>query len=110
MKRVLVIGSMMSASLSFANDSVPCDPAGFRGTVQIAANNGYTWPGDFGSARCSLGDNAAFVWSGPATSSAFLAVTQINPTRIQYKRGGSIDLFCVMLRNGQWVNVGKSCQ
>ena len=98
-----------SSTSGAADDSVACDPAGFKGTVAIAEANGYKWPGTFKTAKCSLTNVAAFVWSGPASASAMLAVTQDNPIRIQYYKGGSIALFCVKLIDGSFQNVGKTC-
>ncbi len=101
---------MCFSAVAAGDDSVPCDPNGFRGTVKIAADNGYTWPGTFNTAKCELSNGAAFVWSGPASSNAMLAVSRANPYRIQFYKGGSISLFCVKLvNNSQWINVGKTC-
>ena len=111
MKKFVFISIILVApSLAFADDSIPCDEAGFKATVRLAEANGFTWPGSFKTAQCSLTNVAAFVWSGPATQGAMLAVTKANPARLQFFRGGSISLFCVKLINGQWVNVGKTCE
>ena len=93
-----------------SSDSVPCDLAGFNGMVKIFAANGFDWPGDFKSARCELTSHGAFVWSGPPSANAILAVTRPNPFRLQFFRGGSISLLCTKLINGGFQNVGKNCE
>ena len=110
MKRIVcALVFICFSTVAAADDTVPCDVNGFRGTVKIAADNGYTWPGTFNTAKCELTTVAAFVWSGPATSNAMLAVTRANPYRVQFYRGGTLPLFCVKLVNNTWSNVGKTC-
>ena len=109
MKKLLLFTSFISMTTFSYADQVKCDDNNTKALINIAKNNGYEWPGTIKTAKCDLGSSYAITWSGPASSSAIAVTMMLNPARLQYRQGGSIDMFCVKLSDGQWKNVGKTC-
>jgi hypothetical protein len=109
-KFFLIFGSIVLNAFSpVIAKEVRCDDANTRALIAIAKSNGYDWPGAVSSAKCDLEVGYAITWSGLATGGTISAVMQTDPVRIQFRRGGSMDLFCVKLISGRWENVGKNC-
>lgn len=109
MKKFLFPAILLLASTFSYADEVKCDDNNTKALINIAKNNGYEWPGTVKSAKCDLGSSYSITWSGPASSSAIAVTMKLNPARLQYRQGGTMDMFCVTLTDGQWKNVGKTC-
>jgi hypothetical protein len=87
----------------------PCVQAEYDGFVQMAENQGYRWTGKLETCTADENPGYAQYWSAPAARGVMMAILQNNPDRMQFKSGGTIDLFCMMVRDGRWVGVGKTC-
>jgi hypothetical protein len=76
----------------------------------MAANVGYEWNGTLGTCTADENPGFAIYWAGPAAGGVMSASLLSNPNRMQFTSGGTINLFCFMIKDGRWQSTGeKKC-
>ena len=90
---------------------VPCDKKSYELIKNLAKANGYSWKGTLSTCKADESFGYFITYEDYAKrgqGDQLIAIGLDNPLRIEFKRG-VFSLFCAALRDGYWVNVGKTC-
>ncbi|MCM0036128.1 MAG: hypothetical protein NBV66_10110 [Burkholderiaceae bacterium] len=105
-KLIFVIASFLLSQQALAGKR-PCVKGEFDLLSQMATYAGHKWTGTLKTCTVDEQHSFAIYWSAPAAGGVMSAVQRNE--KIQFMVGGGMNLFCMQLKGGRWLDTGKEC-